>query len=139
MKEIKKFEVHFNEDDRAQRLLNVFESVNGQINVSYVNSTQHTVAWHKHNKQTDYWICLKGSIKVGLATEDENGNKEVRWEFLSDKKFQVLEIPPNVYHGYKALEPNSILLYFLDKKYDSSDEFRQKVGYFNENWLTENK
>ena len=34
----------FNEDDRAQRLIDVFPDVNGQINISYVNSTNHVVA-----------------------------------------------------------------------------------------------
>lgn len=125
----------FNEDDRAQRLLDVFPSVNGQVNVSYVNSTEHIVAWHKHNIQKDYWICLKGSFKVGLATEEEG----VEWEYLSDKNFRVLEIIPGVYHGYRALEPGSILLYYLTEKYNPEDEFRKPVGYFLENWGTENK
>ena len=31
--------MYYNEDDRAQRLLDVFEVIDGQINVSYVNST----------------------------------------------------------------------------------------------------
>ena len=38
--------VQYHEDDRAQRLLNIFDLSNGQINVSYVNSTKHAVAWH---------------------------------------------------------------------------------------------
>ena len=60
--------MYYNEDDRAQRLFDVFDVLDGQINVSYVNSTDHIVAWHKHNIQTDYWTCLKGSFKVGMAT-----------------------------------------------------------------------
>lgn len=127
--------MHFNEDDRAQRLLNVFPEVNGQINVSYVNSTEHIVAWHKHNIQTDYWICLKGSFKVGLATDDGT----VKWEYLSDKNFRVLEIQPGIYHGYKALEPGSILMYYLTHKYNPQDEIRAEVGSFNEDWNTKNK
>ena len=51
----------YHEDDRAQRLLDVFPIENGQVNISYINSTEHIVAWHKHEKQTDYWIVLKGS------------------------------------------------------------------------------
>ena len=49
----------YHEDDRAQRLLNVFPLDKGQINITYINSTDHIVAWHKHEKQTDYWICLE--------------------------------------------------------------------------------
>lgn len=127
--------IQFNEDDRAQRLLNIFNINRGQINISYVNSTEHVVAWHKHNIQIDYWVCLKGSFKVGLAT-DENG---VEFEYLSDKNFRVLKILPGIYHGYRALEPGSILLYYLTEKYNPEDEFRVKIGYFGENWNIENK
>ncbi len=127
--------MQFHEDDRAQRLLNIFPEVNGQINVSYVNSTNHVVAWHKHNIQTDYWACLKGSFKVGLAYEDGT----VKWEYLSDKNPRVLKIVPGIYHGYKALEPGSILLYYLTEKYNPEDEIRAKVGDFGEDWHTENK
>jgi dTDP-4-dehydrorhamnose 3,5-epimerase-like enzyme len=125
----------FNEDDRAQRLLDVFKNIDGQINVSYVNSTDHVVAWHRHFVQTDYWICLKGSFKVGLATDDGI----VKWEYLSDKNPRVLEIAPGIYHGYKALEPGSILLYYLTQKYDPSDEHRAPAGSFGEIWQVENK
>ena len=31
--------MYYNEDDRAQRLFDVFDVLDGQINVSYVNST----------------------------------------------------------------------------------------------------
>ena len=125
----------FHEDDRAQRLLDIFKNIDGQINVSYVNSTEHVVAWHKHHVQTDYWICLKGSFKVGLAYDDGT----VKWEYLSDKNPKVLEITPGIYHGYKALQPGSILLYYLTEKYNPADEIRIAVGTFNENWNTENK
>ena len=107
----------------------------GQINISYINSTEHIVAWHKHEKQTDYWICLKGSIKVGWATEDDG----CEFEYLSDKNPRVLKIPPGVYHGYKALEPGSILAYYVTQKYDPSDEHRKPIGAFGEDWKTENK
>jgi len=127
-------DIQFHEDDRAQRCLNVFPSIDGQLNISYVNSTKHVVAWHKHDIQTDYWFCVKGSFKVGLAKDDD-----VEWEYLSDKTQKVLEIPPGVYHGYKALEPNSILVYYLSHKYNPDDELRAKVGDFGECWKTENK
>jgi dTDP-4-dehydrorhamnose 3,5-epimerase-like enzyme len=129
----------YNEDDRAQRLLNVFDLESGQINVSYVNSTKHVVAWHVHKIQTDYWACLRGSFKVGLAIPKEDGSHRVKWEYLSDKSPKTLRIPPGVYHGYKALEPGSIMLYFLTEKYNPDDEIRAQVGDFGEEWETENK
>jgi len=128
--------ISYHEDDRAQRYLDVFEELGpGQINISYVNSTKHIVAWHKHNIQTDYWVCVKGSFKVGLATE-ENG---AEFEYLSERNPRVLQIPPGIYHGYKALEPGSILMYYLTEKYNPKDELRAIPGTFGEVWDTENK
>ena len=134
--------MYYNEDDRAQRLLDVFDVSDGQINVSYVNSTKHIVAWHRHFKQTDYWVCLKGSMKVGLGHPVTMGNSNevnVEFEYLSDKNFSVLEIPPTVWHGYKALEPGTILMYYVTKKYDPEDEVRTEVGSFGEVWERKNK
>lgn len=130
--------VQYNEDDRAQRSLNIFPDVNGQINVSYINSTGHVVAWHKHEKQTDFWYCVKGSFKVGLAVPDGN-SFTVKWVYLSDKSIRMLEIPPGIYHGYKALQEDSVLLYYLTEKYDPNDEIKVKPGFFGESWETENK
>ena len=131
--------MNFHEDDRAQRLFDIFPKVNGQINVSYVNSTEHIVAWHKHNIQYDYWCCVKGSFKVGMAIPKDDGTYEVKWEYLSDKNPRVIEMVPGVYHGYKALEPNSILLYYLTEKWTPDDEEKVPPGYFGENWKTEDK
>ena len=128
--------IQYNEDDRAQRHINIFDDLGeGQINISTVNSTEHVVAWHKHDIQIDYWFCVKGSFKVGLATADEG----CRFEYLSDKNPRILKIPTGIYHGYKALEPGSILMYYLTEKYNPSDEHRVSVGYFGETWKTENK
>ena len=127
--------MNYHEDDRAQRLMNLFPEVNGQINVSHVNSTSHIVAWHKHEVQTDYWFCVKGSFKVGLAYPDGT----VKWEYLSDKNPRTLKIEPGIYHGYKALQPESIMLYFLDQKYDPNDEWKVLPGHFGESWNTESK
>jgi dTDP-4-dehydrorhamnose 3,5-epimerase-like enzyme len=126
----------YNEDDRAQRLIDVFYDMpDWQINVSYVNSINHVVAWHRHQIQTDYWVCLKGSFKVGLA--DKSG--KVKFEYLSDKNPRVIKISPGTWHGYKALEPGSILLYGLTEKYDPNDEIRVKPGAFGESWDIEEK
>jgi len=136
--------IQYHEDDRAQRLLNVFDLPKGQINISHVNSTNHVVAWHAHEIQTDYWACVKGAFKVGLAfpVKDPTGkvtSYDVKWEYLSDKFPKSIEIPPGVYHGYKALIPGSIMLYYLTEKYDPNDEYRATPGDFGEDWDTVNK
>ena len=56
-----------------------------------------------------------------------------------DTKLGIISNTPGIYHGYKALEPGSILLYYLTQKYDPSDEHRAPVGSFGEIWQPENK
>jgi dTDP-4-dehydrorhamnose 3,5-epimerase-like enzyme len=124
----------FYEDDRIQSLHDIFPIKEGQINISIARNTNNVVAWHKHEIQKDYWCCIKGSFKVGIV---DNG--KVYWKYLSDKDFQALSIFPGQYHGYRALEPNSIMLYYLDQKYDKNDEFKKPPGYFGEIWESENK
>jgi dTDP-4-dehydrorhamnose 3,5-epimerase-like enzyme len=131
--------ISFHEDDRAQRIFMKFPNVKGQINISYVNSKNHVVAWHRHKKQTDYWMCIKGSFKVGLAYEKKDGNHEVRWTYLSDKNPRIIEIPPGVWHGYRALQEESIMFYSLDEEYSTEDEWKVKPGHFGESWATEGK
>ena len=59
--------------------------------------------------------------------------------YLSDKNPRVIEMKPGIYHGYKSLEPGSILCYYLTEKYNPEDEIRAKVGDFGEDWEVENK
>jgi dTDP-4-dehydrorhamnose 3,5-epimerase-like enzyme len=128
--------MNYHEDDRGQRLFDLFPELNGQINITYVNSTSHVVAWHRHEIQTDYWFCPKGSFKVGLGYEKDDGTVDVVWEYISDKNHRVLEIPPGVWHGYRALQPESIMLYYLTEKYNFADEEKVLPGAFYEDWNT---
>jgi len=131
--------IQYHEDDRGQRLLNIFPKVNGQINITHVNSTSHIVAWHRHKIQTDYWHCPKGSFKVGLGIPKEDGSVDVEWKYLSDKDQKIIKIEPGIWHGYMALQPESIMLYYLTEKYDPQDEWKLPPGSFGESWRIPNK
>lgn len=125
----------FHEDDRAQRLIDVFPVLPGQINISYVNSTEHVVAWHRHELQTDYFCCVKGSFKIGLC----DGNT-ARFEYISDKNpTNIIQIDPTIWHGYRALEPGSIILYYVNRKWTPADETKMLPGAFGEDWGTISK
>jgi len=141
---VKEYKIKFHEDDRAQRLQDVYKEgmPDAQINISYINSTGHIVGWHSHTRQTEYWFVIKGSLKVGLAIPSNSGsNHEVKFEYLSDKDLRTLEIPPGIHHGYKALIPGTILMYYITEKYEKVskyDDIRTPIGGFNENWGTPN-
>ena len=94
---------------------------------------------------------IKGALKVGLAEpiEDDDPNiadipmsADVSFEYLSDKDPKVLEIPPGVFHGYKALIPGTILMYYITEKYETvskHDDQRVPIGHWGEDWSTPSK
>jgi dTDP-4-dehydrorhamnose 3,5-epimerase-like enzyme len=125
--------MNFNEDDRAQRYLDVFDLTQGQINISVVSSTTHVVAWHAHPYE-EYWCCLKGAFKIGV-----HDGKTMQFAYLSDRNPVYMRLAGGVYHGYKCLQPGSILLYYFPIKYDPALQTKKLPGYFGENWEIENK
>jgi len=83
-------------------------------------------AWHRHVKgQTDYFLALRGMIKI-CAFNDET--QEVNEVISSAFDLQVVRMPGNYWHGFKALgnEP-AMLLYFTTNLYDpeNPDEERR--------------
>ena len=94
------------------------------ISLSYPNIVR---AWHKHVRgQTDYFLVLKGAMKI-CAYEEETGKMaEVT---ANSEKLTVVRVPGNYLHGTKTIsnEP-SLTVYFVTRLYDykSPDEIRRQ-------------
>lgn len=86
-------------------------------------------AWHYHKKQTDYFCCIKGMIKVPLydGREGSATHGEINEFFIGDQNLAVVKIPIGVMHGFKVVgdEP-AYLLNFPTEPYrrDDPDEYR---------------
>jgi dTDP-4-dehydrorhamnose 3,5-epimerase len=83
-------------------------------------------AWHRHLRgQIDYFIALKGAIKICGFDEDTGEMNEI---FSSGRDMQIVRMPGHYWHGFKALgnEP-AMLLYFTTNlyDYDNPDEERR--------------
>ena len=127
------------DDDRARRACDVFGftgdpkvQMAGDINITWAYPGR-TVAWHRHQKQTDHWFVIKGFLKVGLMDDDRN----VRWVYLGENDRRVLSIPPGVWHGYMVLgNEEAILMYYITEKYnlDAPDEQRLSVEAAGVDW-----
>ena len=100
----------------------------GQVYVS-LNYPGVVRAWHYHKKQNDFFVVVKGMIKVALYdSRDGSPTKgEVNEYFLGENNRVMLRIPVGVMHGYKTMgvEP-SLLLNFPTEPYDRQqpDEYR---------------
>lgn len=74
-------------------------------------------AWHRHLKgQTDYFIVLKGTIKICAFDEKTEELNEI---ISSSQNLQAVRMPGHYWHGFKAVgnEP-AMLLYFTTRLYD---------------------
>ena len=86
-------------------------------------------AWHYHKKQDDYFVVVKGMVKVALydAREGSPTRGQVDEFFLGEENNILLKIPVGVMHGYKTVgtEP-SLLDNFPSEPYDPQqpDEYR---------------
>ena len=57
----------FHMDDRGIRYCDIFPKIEkGDINVSIIEPGAAAL-WHRHMKQDDYQIVIKGSLKVGIC------------------------------------------------------------------------
>jgi len=83
-------------------------------------------AWHKHLRgQTDYFIVLKGALKVCAYDEETEELDEI---ISTQQDPKIVRIPGHYWHGFKVLgNETAFLVYFTTKLYDlqNPDEERR--------------
>jgi dTDP-4-dehydrorhamnose 3,5-epimerase len=129
--ERKQLAKHADERGFLMELLRSDDSIFTKFGQCYVSMNYPGVvrAWHWHEKQDDFFVVVKGMIKVGLCDmrEDSPTRGEVNEFYLGENNNILLKIPIGVAHGYKTIgvEP-SLLINFPSKAYSSEepDEFR---------------
>ena len=85
--------MRYNEDDRAQRYCDCFPEIGkGDINISIVYPGT-IAAWHRHSKQVDYQLVIKGSLKVGVCNLPNN-------DYSGCKNFYEEEIVKSSFYRY---------------------------------------
>lgn len=86
-------------------------------------------AWHYHKLQTDSFACVKGKIRLALydARKDSSTHGKVEDFILSLDEPMFVQIPPEVYHGFKCVsEEEAIVINTVTKPYnrENPDEYR---------------
>ena len=129
--EVKQLTRHADERGFLMELLRRDDPIFTKFGQCYVSMNYPEVvrAWHYHKKQDDYFVVVKGMIKVGLFDMREGSptRGEVSELYLGDNNNIVLKIPAGVAHGYKTVgvEP-SLLVNFPTEVYnrEEPDEYR---------------
>jgi dTDP-4-dehydrorhamnose 3,5-epimerase len=77
-------------------------------------------AWHRHLRtQTDYFIVLKGAIKICAYDEE---TKELTEIISTSQEPKIVRMPGHYWHGFKTLgDETAFLLYFTTKLYDHNN------------------
>lgn len=95
-----------------------------QVNVSY--SYPNIIrAWHKHLRgQTDYFLVLKGAMKICAYQEETGKMVEV---IASAQKPSIIRIPGHYWHGTKTISnESSLTVYFVTRLYDHENPDEQR-------------
>ncbi|MBI2003509.1 MAG: dTDP-4-dehydrorhamnose 3,5-epimerase family protein [Parcubacteria group bacterium] len=119
-------------DDRGTvRFVNDFD-FNGVKRFYQVENHQKGFirAWHGHKKEGKYVYVSSGAALVGVV---DLKTKKIRKFILSDKKPQVLWIPPNHANGFMNLEDNTDILFFSTStlKESADDDIRFPYDQWN--------
>lgn len=119
----------FHVDDRGWSLMNQLQGVmaaEGQVNYS-VQLPGVVKAWHRHAKQTDFWMCIRGHIKAGVYRESDGRAWAV---VFGEQKPGTLVIPPPLWHGAATVghEPAG-LLYYVTRAFDPSDPDEERRAH----------
>lgn len=83
-------------------------------------------AWHRHLRgQTDYFIVLKGTLKICAYDEETRELNEI---ISTGQDLQILRVPGHYWHGFKVIGgETAFLLYFTTRLYNhqNPDEERR--------------
>jgi dTDP-4-dehydrorhamnose 3,5-epimerase len=100
----------------------------GQVYVT-AGYPQVVKAWHMHKKQVDNMACVKGMMKL-VIYDDRTKSKtkgEVNEFIIGEKNQMMVQIPPQVWHGFKAISEEYALLLNVPTEvysYKEPDEHR---------------
>lgn len=116
-------------DDRGWSLMNMLRgamSERGQLNFS-MQFPGVVKAWHRHERQSDFWCCVTGHLKAGVYREEDG----VTWlSVIGAQRPGVLVVPPGLWHGASAIGPDPAgLLYYVTRSYDPQRPDEQRRPY----------
>jgi dTDP-4-dehydrorhamnose 3,5-epimerase len=96
--------------------------VQANLSISYPGIIR---AWHRHLKgQTDYFIVLKGALKICVYNEEK---KELDEIVSTGQDLQIVRVPGHYWHGFKVISNETAwLLYFTTKLYNYKNPDEQR-------------
>lgn len=135
---VKRLKVIPDERGRLMEILRVTET-KVQPRQIYLTTAYEGIAkdkeyFHMHKKQTDFFCCIKGKIRLVLVDVRENSKTkgEISEFEIGEKNFCLIIIPKEVLHAFKSLNGEAFIINCIDREYNQAnpDEFRIKNKYY---------
>ena len=95
-------------------------------------------AWQGHKVEVKWFYVIKGSFKLQWIKIDDwhqPDNKLIpKSIILSDKESKIIKLEGGYANGFKAMEPDSIIMVYSDMTVEESkmDNYRWEWEYFGE-------
>ena len=127
----KSLALHSDERGRLMEILRRDDDIFTGFGQVYMTTAYPGVvkAWHFHEKQTDNFTCVRGTIKLALYDNrpDSPTRGEIAEFFIGDSNRLLVQIPPGVYHGFKGVGTEEALVINIPTEpfhYHAPDEHR---------------
>ncbi|MFH1201282.1 MAG: dTDP-4-dehydrorhamnose 3,5-epimerase family protein [Candidatus Omnitrophota bacterium] len=128
---IKELKIIPDERGRLMEILRVDDPIFKKFGQVYMTTAKPGVvkAWHYHKLQIDNFTCVNGRIRLVLydARADSPTYGEINEFTLSLNEPKLIQIPPNVYHGFKGISDiEAVVINTVTHPYNrqSPDEYR---------------
>lgn len=134
---IKQLRVIPDERGHLMEMLRSDDDLYEKFGQAYLTTTYPGVvkAWHMHKKQDDNVVCVKGMIKLALFDDREGSSSrgEVMEIFLGEHRPALVQIPREVYHGWKCVSENEAYIVNMPTAlYDYEDPDEQRLPFDSE-------
>jgi dTDP-4-dehydrorhamnose 3,5-epimerase len=132
--EVKKLILHKDERGSVMEILRCDDSIFEKFGQIYMTTCKPGVAkaWHYHEKQSEYFSCVKGVLKLVLYDSRENSpTKGQVQEFLISLSNPLLvKIPPYVYHGFECgADEETLAINIKTLPYDAKNPDKVRIPF----------
>ncbi|MAE68176.1 MAG: hypothetical protein CMJ18_28330 [Phycisphaeraceae bacterium] len=116
-------------DDRGWSIMNQMQGVlapEGQVNYSSMYPGV-VKAWHMHERQTDFWMCVHGDARAGIHRAQDG---QMWMIVLGEHRPGILIVPNGLWHGVGTIGARDCgLLYYVTRAYDPQAPDEQRRPY----------
>ena len=128
---IKYLKVMPDERGRLMEILRSDETLFEKFGQIYLTTAYPGVVkgWHYHKLQSDNMAVVKGMMKIVLydARKSSPTYQKINEFFIGEHNWQLLHIPPLVYHGFKCISEQEALVINIPTEpynYVQPDEYK---------------